>query len=214
MRVIMGDASLEGYASAGRNVTMPLDLSRVGAGRRQPLVRPREIYAALPRSPWPYLRHEQSEVLETWFERRKQRDVVIKQNTGGGKTAVGLLIARSALNEGVSTAVYLAPDRYLAAQVRAEAEAMGLAATDDVDLAFRAGRAILVTTFQKLVNGQSVFGVVGDARDKLQLGIVVVDDAHAALATTEAQFRLSIPAEHDAYEGWEPNTPERGRGRA
>lgn len=180
---------------------MPLDLSRVGTGRNEPLLRPREIYAALPRRPWPYLRHEQGEVLEKWFGRRERRDVVIKQNTGGGKTAVGLLIARSTLNEGVGAAVYLAPDRYLAAQVRAEADSMGLAVTDRVDdLAFRAGKAILVTTFQKLVNGQSVFGVVGDSREKLDVGIVIVDDAHAALTTTEAQFRLTVPAGHTAYE--------------
>ncbi|WP_431898903.1 DEAD/DEAH box helicase [Nonomuraea sp. bgisy101] len=113
--------------------------------------------------------------------------MVIKQNTGGGKTAVGLLIARSTLNEELGPAVYLAPDRYLAAQVRAEAAQMWLAVTERFDdLAFRSGQSMLVTTFQKLINGQSVFGVGGDHRDKLQMGIVVVDDAHAALATTEA----------------------------
>lgn len=184
-----------------KDTIVPLDLSLVGTGRREPLLRPREIYAALANRPWPYLRHEQGEVLEEWFDKhRDRRDVVIKQNTGGGKTAVGLLIAQSTLNEGIGVAVYLAPDRYLAAQVRAEAHKMGLAVTDSVDLAFRRGRTILVTTFQKLVNGRSVFGVVGDSRDKLDTGIVIVDDAHAALATTEAQFRLTIPAGHPAYE--------------
>ncbi|WP_327309826.1 DEAD/DEAH box helicase (plasmid) [Streptomyces sp. NBC_01298] len=179
---------------------MPLDLSLVGTGPQVPLLRPREIYAALARRPWPYLRHEQGEILEAWFNARTRRDVVIKQNTGGGKTAVGLLIAQSTLNEGLGPAIYLAPDRYLAAQVRAEAEAMGLGTTDQVEnLAFRAGRAILVTTFQKLINGRSVFGVVGDAREKLDVGIVIVDDAHAALATAEAQFRLTVPAAHAAY---------------
>ncbi len=64
---------------------------------------------------------------------------------------------------------------------------MWLAVTERFDdLAFRSGQSMLVTTFQKLINGQSVFGVGGDHRDKLQMGIVVVDDAHAALATTEA----------------------------
>lgn len=78
---------------------------------------------------------------------------------------------------------------------------MGLAVTDRIDdLAFRARQAILVTTFQKLVNGQSVFGVVGDSREKLDVGIVIVDDVHAALTTTEAQFRLTVPASHAAYE--------------
>ncbi|MFD5615156.1 hypothetical protein [Kitasatospora sp. NPDC127060] len=74
---------------------MPLDWTRIGSGDKDPLLHPREIYAALPSRPWPYLRHEQGEVLEKWFARNTDRDVVIKQNTGEGKTVVGLLIARS-----------------------------------------------------------------------------------------------------------------------
>ncbi len=180
---------------------MPLDWSRVGAGNNKPLLRPRDVYAALPNRPWSYLRHEQGEVLDKWFERRDDRDIVIKQNTGGGKTVDALLIAQSTLNEGLGPAVYLAPDTYLAKQVRAEADRLGIATTDDAeDFKFRQGKAILVATFQKLVNGKSVFGVVGDDREKMRLGIVVVDDAHAALATAEGQFRLTIPSSHLAYE--------------
>jgi hypothetical protein len=180
---------------------MPLDWNRVGTGNKDPLLRPRDIYAALPYRPWPYLRQEQGEVLEKWFARRDDRDIVIKQNTGGGKTVVGLLIARSTLNEGIGKAVYLAPDTYLARQVQGEAARLGLTTTDNAnDLTFRAGQSILVTTFHKLINGKSVFGVVGDDREKIDLGIVVVDDAHAALATAEGQFRLTVPAGHDAYE--------------
>jgi hypothetical protein len=67
------------------------------------------------------------------------------------------------------------------------------------DTAFHAQQAILVTTFQKLINGKSVFGVTGDGRVPIDLGIVVVDDAHAALATTEGQFRLTIPRDHETY---------------
>ncbi|WP_230687067.1 DEAD/DEAH box helicase [Catellatospora vulcania] len=180
---------------------MPLDLSRIGADREEALLRPREIYTALPHRPWPYLRQEQGEVLDKWFEARHQRDIVIKQNTGGGKTVAGLLIAQSTLNEEVGKAVYLAPDKYLAAQVRAEAHRLGLATADDPrDPAFLTQEAILVTNFYKLINGRSVFGVLGDGRDVIDLGVVVVDDAHAALATTEGQFRLTIPNSHSAYE--------------
>jgi hypothetical protein len=49
-----------------------------------------------------------------------------------------------------------------------------------------------------LINGQSVFGVTGGRHPTIDLGVVVVDDAHAALATTEGQFRLTIPAQHPA----------------
>lgn len=180
---------------------MGLDWSRIGTGDREPLLHPREIFAALTNRPWSYLRQEQGEVLEGWFKRRNDRDVVIKQNTGGGKTAAGLLIAQSTLNEGIGKAVYLAPDTYLASQVREQARNLTLATCEDPnDMAFRSQQAILVTTFQKLINGMSVFGVVGDGRERIDLGLVVVDDAHAALATTEGQFRLTIPAQHPAYE--------------
>ena len=179
---------------------MALDWSRVGAGNQEPLLRPRDIFAALPNRPWPYLRQEQGEVLESWFARRADRDIVVKQNTGGGKTVAGLLMAQSTLNEAIGKAVYLAPDNYLAARVRQEAAALGLAtACEPDDPAFVQQRAILVTNFHKLINGKSVFGVAGDGRVPLDLGIVVVDDAHAALATTEGQFRLTIPADHVAY---------------
>jgi hypothetical protein len=181
---------------------MPLDWGRVGARNQEPLLRPRDIFAALPNRRWPYLRQEQGEVLEKWFVRRDDRDIVIKQNTGGGKTVAGLLIAQSTMNEGIGKAVYLAPDTYLATYVRGQAAALGLAtATDPEAISFRSQQAILVTTFHRLINGKSVFGVAGDGRNPIDIGIVVVDDAHAALATTEGQFRLTVPSDHEAYAG-------------
>ena len=63
---------------------MALDWDRIGTGDSEALLRPRDIYAGLANRPWPYLRHEQGEVLDQWFDhRRHDRDVVIKQNTGG-----------------------------------------------------------------------------------------------------------------------------------
>ncbi|WP_331719721.1 DEAD/DEAH box helicase family protein [Streptomyces virginiae] len=180
---------------------MPLDWDRIGTGDSEALLRPRDIYSGLADRPWPYLRHEQGEVLDAWFDRRDDRDVVIKQNTGGGKTAVGLLIAQSTLNEGIGKAVYLAPDNYLVKQVRAEARKLDIATTEDPqDPGFLAARTVLVTNYQKLINGKSQFGVVGDGKQPLDLGVVVVDDAHAALARTEDQFRLRVPFGHDAYQ--------------
>ncbi|MEU4494209.1 DEAD/DEAH box helicase [Streptomyces sp. NPDC023998] len=180
---------------------MPLNWDQVGEGDSESILRPRDIYAAISIPPWPYLRHEQGEVLDKWFERRNQRDVVIKQNTGGGKTAVGLLIAQSTLNEGIGKAVYLTSDKYLTRRVREEAEQLRLTTTDDPAAPeFRANEAILVTNYKKLINGLSQFGVVGGDREITNLGIVVVDDAHAALAITEGQFRLRVPADHEAYD--------------
>ncbi len=185
----------------GAGLGPELDWDRIGTGDSEAILRPRDIYAGLAKRPWPYLRHEQGEVLDEWFDRRRDdRDVVIKQNTGGGKTAVGLLIAQSTLNEGIGKAVYLAPDKYLVRQVREEAARLSVATTDDPqDPAFLAAQAVLVTNYDKLINGKSVFGVVGDGPEPIDLGIVV-DDAHAALATAEDQFRLRVPASHETYQ--------------
>ncbi|MER6401491.1 DEAD/DEAH box helicase family protein [Kitasatospora sp. NPDC001603] len=180
---------------------MALDWDRIGTGDSEALLRPRDIYAGLASRPWPYLRHEQGEVLDKWFEWRDHRDVVIKQNTGGGKTAVGLLIAQSTLNEGIGKAVYLTPDNYLVKQVREEADRLGVATTDDPYApAFLSAQAVLVTNYQKLINGKSAFGVVGDGKEPIDLGVIVVDDAHAALTRTEDQFRLRVPVGHKAYD--------------
>lgn len=178
---------------------MPLDLGRINPGKRAHLLEPRDIFAALPDKRWPRLRAEQGEVLKAWFARRTERDLVIKQNTGGGKTLVGLLIGQSSLNEGIGPVIYLVPDRYLITQVVDTAEAVGIAVTTDVDEElFRAGRAICVATFDKLVNGRTVFGVRG-RREITPLGTVIVDDAHAALSAARQQFRPTLSANSEGY---------------
>lgn len=164
---------------------------------------PRRIFSALPaKDPkYGYARDVQSEVWEAWHERRGERDLVIKMNTGGGKTIVGLIALKACLNEGVGPAAYIAPSIYLVDQVRGEAARLGLETTDDPGSAhFRQGRAILVTNVHKLFNGLSVFGVRGAGRPIVDLGAVLIDDAHACLARVEEKFTLSIPKEHEAYD--------------
>ena len=125
-------------------------------------------------------------------------------NTGGGKTVVGLLVAQSSLAEGAGPAVYLVPDHYLADQVMAEARRLGIAVTDNArDMDYARGRAILVDVFQRLFNGQSVFGVDGSA-DRAAVvpapGTIVIDDAHACLGKAEHAFRLTVPGDEPAYD--------------
>lgn len=168
----------------------------------QTATEPRRIFAALPaKDPkYSYPRDVQTEVWNGWYERRADRDVVIKMNTGGGKTVVGLLILRSCLNENVGPAVYLAPDPHLAEQVAEEARLLGIEITNEPDsMRFRRGQAILVTSIWRLFNGLSVFGVKGAARTPVPIGAIVVDDAHACLTTAEEQFALRVPANHAAY---------------
>jgi len=122
-------------------------LARDAADSARKLLDPRDIFNALPAksTDLDYLRGPQDQVLEQWHRRRDSRDLVIKMNTGGGKTLVGLLIARSQLSEGLGPVAYLVPDHYLASQVCAEAERLGIETTSDPRaFAYASGRAVLV----------------------------------------------------------------------
>lgn len=182
---------------------MPIDYGKLGTtDSADTVIHPREIFATLPSKAqqFQYLRDVQAEVLNGWFERRGANDVVLKMNTGSGKTAVGLLILKSCLNEGVGPAVYVTPDPYLTKQVLAEAEALGIdVATAPDSPQFLSGRAVLVVNVYKLINGKSVFGV-REQGAKIRIGSLVVDDVHACLATTEGQFTLRLNAPSGTYD--------------
>jgi RAD3-like DEAD/DEAH box helicase len=190
-----------------------LDFSRIKhRSTADSATEPRAIFTTLPskQSRYSYARDVQSEVWDAWHGRRTDRDLVIKMNTGGGKTVVGLVLLKSCLNEGIGPAVYLTPDKYLTQQVCDEADDLGIEVAESPDSArFLAGKAILVANIYKLFNGRSVFGVRGTARPTSELGTILVDDAHACLATVHEQFTLRIPAGHDAYSKlFELFTPE------
>jgi hypothetical protein len=186
-----------------KGIDVPLNLGKLGG---QSLVdteiHPREIFNLLPEKDarYKYPRDVQSQVWERWVPRRAERDLVVKMNTGGGKTIVGLLMLKSCLNEGVGPAVYVAPDKYLAKQVFKEAGDLGVPVTSDHQSGlFLQGKSILVTNIYHLINGLSVFGTT-DTGIKIKLGAVLIDDAHACLATTENQFTLAVDSDHDLYE--------------
>ena len=172
---------------------MNLDWSGFDAKGPQVQVNPREIFTATANKSILRLRSEQTEVLDQWFERRTEKDLIIKQNTGSGKTIVGLLIARSCQVELGKPVVYLVPDRFLVQQVVEEAARINVDVTRDFDTAFELSDAILVTTFQKMFNGRSVFGAAGGSRHPVDLGAVIVDDAHSALGVVAEQFSIRVP---------------------
>lgn len=167
------------------------------------LTDPRQLFGALPSrvAQFEFLRDQQGQVLEAWFARRKERDLVIKMNTGAGKTVVGLVICQSSVNDGAGPALYVAPDPYLAGQALMQGRDLGLDVTDDpLSNKFTAGTAICVTPIQRLVNGRSVFGLEGGGyRPIIDVGTVVVDDAHAAMRILEQQSVLVVPAATGEY---------------
>lgn len=121
---------------------------------------PAALFDALPNKAegYGYLRAVQKTVLDLWSPRREERDLVLKTNTGGGKTIAALLILQSCIQEGVVPALYVAPDRHLAQQVLEEAAKLGLNVVEDPESSkFLSGEAICVTTMQVLVNGKTRF---------------------------------------------------------
>ncbi|WP_228541652.1 helicase C-terminal domain-containing protein [Nocardia sp. XZ_19_369] len=158
-------------------------------------VEPRELYASLPNKAegYGYLRDVQGQVLSAWHDRRIERDLVIKVNTGAGKTIDGLVVLQSYLNEGLGPALYVAPNKYLVTQVVEEASRIGLATVDDPDgTKYRSSQAICVVNAWKLFNGRSVFRP-RPTRTPAPIGIVVIDDAHAALSTARDCLSIDIP---------------------
>jgi hypothetical protein len=163
-----------------------------------PVIDPRDIFLTLERDRrFAFPRDIQTEVMKAWFAVRDQRDTIIKLNVGSGKTLVGLLLLQSSLNEGKGPGLYVCPDNQLVSQVQEEANALGLEVVQDPrDPAYAAGQKICVNTVHKLFNGKSVFGV---GTVKLPIGAVIVDDAHACIATISEQFRITLPNSHEAY---------------
>lgn len=181
---------------------MNIDFDKLGVGDSADTeLHPRDIFSVLPtkHSRYQYPRDVQSEVWNGWHARRNDPEIVLKMNTGGGKTVVGLLVLKSLLNEKKGPAVYVCPDPLLVDQVVQEANALGLdVTTDDTDSQFRRGNAILVTSIFKLVNGKSRFGV-GAEGVKIRIGSIVIDDVHACLSTTSEQFTLTLETPGEPY---------------
>src|SRR5690606_24709397 len=106
----------------------------LSSGEESEPIEPRELHSQLKKAPgYGYLRDVQGQVLTEWHRRRDERDLVIKVNTGGGKTIDGLIILQSHLNAGAGPALYVAPTKYLVNQVIAEAKKLGIGTTTDVD---------------------------------------------------------------------------------
>jgi replicative superfamily II helicase len=168
-------------------------------------INPIEIFRRLPKTEKiKDLFEIQRHALQDWFQRRDEKDIVIKLNTGGGKTLVGLLIAQSIMNEHRGPVLYLCPNRQLVSQALDKAAEIGVSATaysgrvDNPE--FRNGQAVMVATYHALFNGQSKFGLRG-RREVVRVEGIVVDDAHAALPVIRQQFTLSVSAEsmRDVY---------------
>ena len=180
-------------------MNMPIDFSDMFDDDDELPLHPRDIFFTLNRDPsFSFPRDIQTEVMNRWFDRRDKPDNVIKLNVGSGKTLVGLLLLQSSLNERKGPALYVSPNTQLSQQVMQEAQALGIEVTTDPrDADYAAGDKICVVNVYKLFNGKSVFGV---GTSRIDVGTVVIDDAHACVSTITKQFRIKLPNTHEAYQ--------------
>ncbi|MBR7621427.1 DEAD/DEAH box helicase [Phenylobacterium sp. 20VBR1] len=168
-------------------------------GKPKP-INPREIFNALPKPPGINdLYASQAEVLDAWFPRRTERDVVVKLHTGGGKTLVALLMAQSVMNELGEPVIYLAPTNQLVDQVIAKSKEYGISAVPYVrkqplQAEFYDGKSVLVGSYETLFNGRSKFGVRNSGQSIVKAGAIILDDAHVALSSVRDAFSLTITA--------------------
>ncbi len=168
---------------------------------------PAEIFHSLPRTgtKFDYLRDVQGEVLKAWHARRDDHDVVVKMNTGSGKTLVGLLMLQSVLNQQLGPALYVCPNNQLAEQVHQCAQQIGIQVvmsaegTTELPHDFLNSDAIFITNFKKLFNGKSVFGGPGSSRPVVSLGGVLIDDAHSCLTIARENVTVTLEAGTDGY---------------
>jgi len=167
-------------------------------------ISPIDLFSLLPEKnkKYDYLRSIQNHVLSQWYDdsNRKNKDTIIKMNTGSGKTIIGLLILYSSLKEGVGPAVYVVPDDYIKEQVKKEADGLGIPNTfEPENTDFQRSRAILIINIQTLINGKSKFGMRREYHRNIKIGAIVIDDVHSALNITDKQFSISIPRSSKIY---------------
>jgi len=182
-------------------------------------VNPINIYDSLDRrSDVGPLRPAQEHILEEWYENhKKDKDLIIKLNTGQGKTLIGLLILQSRLNNREGPCLYICPNKYLVDQTRKEAQKFGIKCctftSKDIPEEFLNSKAILITHVQKVFNGKTVFGLDNQS---VETHSIILDDSHSCIESIQQAFTINIGREHKLYDKilrlFEEELKEQGQG--
>lgn len=169
--------------------------------KKQPLsTNPVDLYQTLyHKDGYEYLRGIQEEVLLTWNARRDESEILVKMNTGSGKTLVSLMMLYSKMIEGAGTAVYICPDNYLLNQAKNQAILYGIPVCEIEDnnqfpADFVNCKSILLCNFHKLFNAKSIFN-----RDNIEIGAIVIDDAHSCLDIARQNTTIEINRDHEVF---------------
>lgn len=142
------------------------------------------------------LRPSQIRTLEALSDRIEERDLVVRLNTGGGKTTIGLLYLKHMMDKLREPVVYLVPNSQLVEQVISEGANVGLRVLHwkprephAPDEAARA-EAIIVCTYDKFFNGKSTF-----VRQRITPCAIVLDDVHSGIESIRSNFSAELPTE-------------------
>jgi len=169
--------------------------------RAESIIDPIALYDTLDReSDKGPLRPVQKSVLAEWYNTFcKKQDVILKLQTGQGKTLIGLLILQSRLNDGYGPAIYLCPNHFLVNQTCEQARQFGIPyciAEDELPDDFLNSKTILITLVHKLFNGLTRFGL---GRHSEEVKTIVVDDAHSCIDAIRASFVIHIGDDEQPY---------------
>ena len=161
---------------------------------------PNELFYSLKKeNEYSYLRGIQEEALTNWHNQREKNNLLIKMNTGAGKTLVGLLILYSKLIETKKKSIFLCPDKQLVNQVFEQSKKYNIPTCiieeNEFPENFLNNKAILITTIQKLFNGKNTFD-----RHKIHVETIVIDDAHKCIQKIQDSFTIKFPNDHKVYE--------------
>lgn len=164
--------------------------------KKEVVTNPIEIYNSLDRQTTKVgpLRDGQKSVLDDWFNNKiSNKDIVLKLNTGAGKTIVGLLMleSRRRLNSGVE--IFLCNDKNLINQTVSQAKSFGIEVdiiSDDNNIPDEviAGEKILVSSVQKFFNGKSIF----NKEENHLVDGLVIDDAHTSAEIIKRSCIMNI----------------------
>lgn len=141
------------------------------------------------------LRPSQIALFRKIDERIDQRDLVLKLNTGGGKTTTGLIYLKHMMDRYKEPSVFLVPTTQLADQVVDEGRRIGLSVVPwaagesyPPDSAMQC-TAVMVCTYDKFFNGKSTF-----ARHDVRLipCALVLDDVHAGIEAIKKCFSADL----------------------
>ncbi|MGC9933808.1 DEAD/DEAH box helicase [Priestia aryabhattai] len=164
--------------------------------------RPDEIYSTLDRaSDKGPLRPVQEKILNKWFDHfQDNNDVILKLHTGQGKTLTGLLMLQSKLNQDKGPALYLCHNNQLVEQTCQQAESFGInysVVDRDIPDEFIDGKSILITSVQKLFNGETKFGL---GTKSLPVSTILMDDAHACIEVIKKACKIELKQNSHAYQ--------------